>query len=73
LGGALKEAGNVDKPFVGIKNSVAERNFYLTRRPHEVLKMGAPIRLLPLTRTKSLPITPEFVQAFARKQARYHL
>lgn len=63
MGGALKEAGNVDKPFVGIKNSVAEWNFYLDpQAAREVLKSGAPIRLLPLDATKTLPITPAFVQ-----------
>jgi 5'-nucleotidase len=63
MGGALKVPGNVDKPFVGIKNSVAEWNFYLD--PHaarEVLNSGAPIRLLPLDASQSLPITPAFVQ-----------
>ena len=63
MGGALKVPGNVDKPFVGIKNSVAEWNFYLD--PHaarEVLHSGAPVRLLPLDASQSLPITPAFVQ-----------
>jgi pyrimidine-specific ribonucleoside hydrolase len=63
MGGALKEAGNVDKPFVGIKNSVAEWNFYIDpQAAREVLNSGAPIRLLPLDSTRSLPISPAFVQ-----------
>jgi 5'-nucleotidase len=63
MGGALKEAGNVDKPFVGIKNSVAEWNFYLDpQAARQVLESGAPIRLLPLDATRSLPISPAFVQ-----------
>lgn len=63
MGGAIKEPGNVDKPFVGIKNSVAEWNFYLDpQAAREVLASGAPLRLLPLDASKSLPITPEFVK-----------
>jgi 5'-nucleotidase len=63
MGGALKEEGNVDKPFIGIKNSVAEWNFYLDpQAAREVLRSGARIRLLPLDATRSLPITPAFVQ-----------
>lgn len=35
MGGAIKHPGNVDKPFVGIRNSVAEWNFYLDLRAAE--------------------------------------
>ncbi|MDQ3814757.1 MAG: nucleoside hydrolase [Armatimonadota bacterium] len=62
MGGAVAVAGNVDKPFVGIKNSVAEWNFYID--PHavqQVFASGVPIRLLPLDASRSLPITPAFV------------
>jgi 5'-nucleotidase / UDP-sugar diphosphatase len=63
MGGAISVPGNVDKPFVGIKNSAAEWNFYLD--PHaaaEVLGSGIPVRLLPLDATRSIPITPAFVE-----------
>ena len=62
MGGAVAVPGNVDKPFVGIKNSVAEWNFFID--PHavqSVLQSGVALRLLPLDASKSLPITPAFV------------
>jgi 5'-nucleotidase len=63
MGGAVRGAGNIDKPFVGIKNSVAEWNFYLDpQAAREVLTSGVPVRLIPLEATKALPVTPEFVQ-----------
>lgn len=63
MGGAVRGPGNIDKPFVGIKNSVAEWNFYLDpQAAREVLASGAPVRLVPLEATKALPVTPEFVK-----------
>jgi inosine-uridine nucleoside N-ribohydrolase len=63
MGGALRVPGNVDKPFVGIKNSVAEWNFYIDpQAAREVLQSGVSIRLLPLDASQSLPITPAFVK-----------
>jgi len=62
MGGAVAGPGNVDRPFVGIRNSAAEWNFYLD--PHaarEVLAAGVPIRLIPLEATRSLPVTPAFL------------
>ena len=66
MGGAIERPGNVDKPFVGIRNSVAEWNFYLD--PHAadiVLNSGAKIMLVPLDATYNLPISPEFMQRIA--------
>jgi inosine-uridine nucleoside N-ribohydrolase len=63
MGGAVRGPGNIDKPFVGIKNSVAEWNFYLDpEAAKEVLASGAPIRLVPLEATRALPVTPDFVK-----------
>jgi 5'-nucleotidase len=62
MGGAVTGPGNVDRPFVGIKNSAAEWNFYLD--PHaarEVLASGIAVRLIPLEATRSLPVTPAFL------------
>src|SRR5690606_8370872 len=42
-------------------------NFYLDpQAAREVLRSGAPVRLLPLDASKSLPLTPEFVQRVRR-------
>lgn len=63
IGGAVGVPGNVDKPFVGIKNSVAEWNIYLDPdAARQVFASGVPIRLLPLDATRALPVTPAFVQ-----------
>ncbi|MBW3624227.1 MAG: nucleoside hydrolase [Armatimonadetes bacterium] len=63
MGGAVKVPGNVDKPFVGIRNSAAEWNFYLDPQAAQaVFQSGAPIRLLPLDASGSIPVTPEFVE-----------
>ena len=63
MGGAVKVPGNVDKPFVGIRNAVAEWNFYLDPHAAEaVFNSGAPVRLLPLDASRTLPVTPEFVE-----------
>jgi 5'-nucleotidase len=62
MGGAVRGPGNVGNPFVGIKNSAAEWNFYLD--PHaakEVLATGVAVRLVPLESTKAVPVTAEFV------------
>lgn len=66
MGGAIEKPGNVDKPFVGIRNSVAEWNFYLD--PHAakiVLDSGAKVTLVPLDATYNLPISPEFMKRVA--------
>lgn len=61
MGGALRGPGNVDKPFVGIRNSVAEWNFYLDPQAADiVLRSGVKIRLIPVEATKTLPVTAEF-------------
>ncbi len=63
MGGAIKELGNVDKPFVGIENSAAEWNFYID--PHAaqvVIDSGVSVVLVPLDATNNLPISPAFVQ-----------
>ena len=62
MGGAVAVPGNVDKPFVGIKNSVAEWNFYVDPDAAQaVLNSGVRVRLIPLDATQSLPLTPAFV------------
>lgn len=66
MGGAVKGPGNVDKPFVGIRNSVAEWNMYLD--PHAanaVLRSGVKLRLVPVEATQALPVTPAFRDALA--------
>lgn len=66
MGGAVEGPGNVDKPFVGIRNGVAEWNCYLD--PHaadQVLRSGVKLRLIPVEATKALPVTPEFRQRLA--------
>lgn len=61
MGGAISGPGNVDKPFVGIRNSVAEWNFYLDPDAADrVLSHGVKVRLIPVEATKSLPITAAF-------------
>ena len=61
MGGAISGPGNVDKPFVGIRNGAAEWNFYLDPQAAEiVLKSGVPVRLIPVEATKNLPVTREF-------------
>lgn len=71
MGGALNVGGNVDKPFVGIKNSVAEWNFYLDAQAAHITleaakKSGISVELLPLDATRALPLTPEFVDKIRR-------
>lgn len=72
MGGAIDGPGNVDKPYVGIRNGVAEWNCYID--PHAadtVLKSGVKLRLIPVEATKTLPVTPEFrdrVRAAKRDQ-----
>lgn len=62
MGGAITVPGNVDRPFVGIKNSAAEWNFYVDPHAAEmVFAAGAPVRLLPLDATHTVPVTPAFV------------
>ncbi|MBL9131746.1 MAG: nucleoside hydrolase [Verrucomicrobiaceae bacterium] len=61
MGGAIDGPGNVDKPFVGIRNAAAEWNFYLDPHAAEiVLKSGVPLRLIPVEATKNLPVTKAF-------------
>ena len=62
MGGAVDGPGNVDKPYVGIRNGAAEWNCYLD--PHAadaVLRSGVKLRLIPVEATKALPVTPEFL------------
>ncbi|MFT5470783.1 MAG: 2',3'-cyclic-nucleotide 2'-phosphodiesterase (5'-nucleotidase family), partial [Verrucomicrobiales bacterium] len=67
MGGAIEQAGNVDKPYVGIHNSVAEWNFYLDPDAAKiVLESGVKVLLLPLDATHNLPISPEFVERIAK-------
>jgi inosine-uridine nucleoside N-ribohydrolase len=67
MGGAVSVPGNVDRPFVGIKNSVAEWNFYLDpQAAKQVLSSGVKVRLLPLDSTRALPVTPAFVDRVRR-------
>jgi 5'-nucleotidase len=70
MGGAIDGPGNVDKPFVGIRNSVAEWNFYLDpQAASEVLSHGLKVRLIPVEATRSLPVTTAFrdrIRAAAR-------
>lgn len=62
MGGAVSGPGNIDKPFVGVHNSVAEWNFYLDPQAADlVLKSGVKVRLIPVEATKTLPVTPEFL------------
>ncbi|HSH37295.1 MAG TPA: nucleoside hydrolase, partial [Chthoniobacterales bacterium] len=69
MGGAVGVPGNIDKPFVGIKNSVAEWNFYIDPQAAEaVLKSNVPVRLLSLDSSRALPITPEFLQRVEQAQ-----
>jgi pyrimidine-specific ribonucleoside hydrolase len=63
MGGALKVAGNVNNPYVGINNTVAEWNFYLNPQAAQiVMKSGVPTRLITLDSSHALPITPAFVE-----------
>ena len=71
MGGALDAPGNVDKPFMGIKNSVAEWNFYLDPQAAQMTfdaarQAGISIRLLTLDATHALPLTTEFVDTIRR-------
>jgi 5'-nucleotidase len=62
MGGAVTGPGNVDKPFVGIRNSVAEWNFYLDpQAAADVVKLGPKVRLIPVEATRSLPVTTAFM------------
>lgn len=72
MGGALTGPGNIDKPFVGIRNGVAEWNCYLDPQAADlVLRSGVKLRLIPVEATKTLPLTPAFrdrVRAAKRDQ-----
>jgi 5'-nucleotidase len=62
MGGAVSVPGNVDRPFVGIRNSAAEWNVYLDpQAAQQVLSSGVPVRLIPLDATAGLPVTPAFM------------
>lgn len=66
MGGAIDGPGNVDNPFVGIRNSVAEWNFYLDPQAADiVLRSGVKLLLVPVEATKTLPVTSEFRQQVA--------
>lgn len=66
MGGAVKGPGNVDKPFVGIRNSVAEWNIYLDPQAADaVLRSGVKLRFIPVEATQGLPVTAEFRQKLA--------
>lgn len=61
MGGAVNGPGNVDEPFVGIRNSVAEWNLYLDPdAAATVLTSGVPLRLIPVEATRQLPVTGAF-------------
>ena len=61
MGGAVNGPGNVDEPFVGIRNSVAEWNLYLDPdAAATVLNSGVPLRLIPVEATRQLPVTGAF-------------
>lgn len=61
MGGAVDGPGNVDKPFVGIRNGAAEWNMYLDPRAADVvIRSGVKVRLIPVEATRLLPVTPAF-------------
>ncbi len=62
MGGAVDGPGNVDKPYVGIRNGAAEWNIFLD--PHAadiVLRSGVKLRLIPVEATRNLPVTSSFL------------
>ena len=63
MGGAVDVPGNVGASHAGIDNPAAEWNIYVD--PHAatiVFQSGAPVTLVPLDATNSVPVTKEFVQ-----------
>lgn len=61
MGGAVNGPGNIDKPYVGIRNGVAEWNLYLDPQAADaVLRSGIKVRLIPVEATRLLPVTPAF-------------
>lgn len=61
MGGAVNGPGNIDKPYVGIRNGVSEWNLYLDPQAADtVLKSGIKVRLIPVEATRLLPVTPAF-------------
>lgn len=61
MGGAVNGPGNIDKPFIGIRNGVAEWNIYLDPQAADaVLRSGIKLRLIPVEATRLLPVTPAF-------------
>ena len=61
MGGAVAVEGNVGQSGVGIENGVAEWNIYIDpAAANIVLASGAPVTLVPLDATQSVPVTRRF-------------
>ncbi len=65
MGGAIDVPGNIDDMSLRAENHVAEWNIYID--PHAaniVFQCGAPVTLIPLDVTRTVPLTKEFLARF---------
>lgn len=66
MGGALAVGGNLHDMPVSVDNPYAEWNIYIDPyAANVVMQSGAPLTLVPLDATNQVPLTADFISAFA--------